>query len=235
MGYEPRVFWVCGGAQFNFQRRQPSSTHLPQPFQPPILPATHCPSHPSRPPSPAAQPPNHSSCPFSHQGLLLFFYYSLLTPGLLVYMYRWVYWFICIGGFTGLPFFWACSSYGFIQDSPYIFPVGVFSYYFLLPSPSYLLLWNIFLFLLTTLGFSFFTYYLRPFSFYYSGLFLFYLLLTAFFLLLLWAFPFFTYGSSKSFPCYYLRPFPCYYFRPTSILLPVYFQYTTDVLPMYYR
>ena len=201
-GMNPWFFGFAGGRS-SISRggnlHQPTCpNHSSRPSsQPPIAPATpaaHLPRPPSRPTIPAALSPI--------RGFSCFF--------ITLYLRR-VYWFICIGGFTGLPFFWACSSYGFIQDSPYIFPVGVFSYYFLLPFPSYLRLWNVFLFLLTALG-------------------LFLLLLTAFFLLLLWAFSFFYLRLCKKFSLLLLPA----YFHSASSLLPIYYRCTSNVLPLNY-
>ena len=143
----------------------PQPPRPPQPPQPPIAPATpatpatHCPSHPTAhsPGRPAAQP---FQLPFLPSGaslvfLLLFTYAGFtglyVSVGLLVYMYRWVYWSTF---FLGLFKLWLYSRL------PLYISCGGFLLLLLVALP----------FLLTTLEhFSFFTYY--------SGLFLF--LLTA--------------------------------------------------------
>ena len=166
-----------------------------------------CPSHPSHPSHPLPQPPNR---PFPRppsrptipaalspiRGFSCFF--------ITLYLRR-VYWFICIGGFTGLY-----VSVGLLV---YLF-LGLFKLWLYSRLPLYiscggflLLLLVALPFLLTTLEhFSFFTYY--------SGLFLF--LLTA----LQKVFPVTTYGL-----------FPV----TTSGLLPFCFQSTSNILPMYFQ
>jgi len=214
-GMNPGFFGFAGG-----RSSIPRGGNLHQPT---------CPSHPSHPLPQPPQPPTFPGrpaaqpfqLPFLPSGaslvfLLLFTYAGFtglyVSVGLLVYMYRWVYWSTF---FLGLFKLWLYSRL------PLYISCGGFLLLLLVALP----------FLLTTLEhFSFFTYY--------SGLFLFYLLLTAFFLLLLWAFSFFYLRLFKKFSLLLLTAFSLLllpaYFHSASSLLPIYYRCTSNVLPLNY-